>query len=244
MKSKSIKAVRGKSAFQIPPKTLDRIVLIENSYHPRNSEFISLLFQTRATLIQFRVIDKDLFKEVATEFRPDIILIDVDSMRHREALELAHKIQKLASDQIIIFLSDLVNPIHIKEGMCAAIWSRAHWLNQPSRKPELVIPAMLRALKGQKQLNPEVLESANQLASQIGLLSPQQHRVMQAMSRGESNSKIAKECHLTPKAVERTIAAASKLLGVSGASADVNPRVMASNLYQISMDFHDPREVE
>ena len=243
MQNKTVE-VRRKREVPLVPKTLDRVLLIENSYHPKNSDFISKLFETRASQIEIRVIDAEIFHQVISEFSPEVILIDVDSMRHRDALELAYEFQTLVPLATVIFLSDRVNPIYVKEGLSSAIWSRAHWLNQPSLKPEIVIPAILRALKGQKQLNPEVLESANRQAGHIGLLTPQQHRVMQAMSRGASNFKISKECHLTPKAVERTIAAACKLLGLSSASADINPRVMASNLYRSSMDFHDPREVE
>lgn len=244
MTSKKNVEVRRKREVPLVPKTLDRVLLIENSYHPKNSEFISKLFETRASQIEFRVIDAEIFHQAISEFSPEVILIDVDSMRHRDALELAYEFQTLVPNTTVIFLSDRVNPIYVKEGMSSAIWSRAHWLNQPSRNPEIVIPAILRALKGQKQLNPEVLESANRQTGHIGLLTPQQHRVMQAMSRGASNSKIAQECHLTPKAVERTIAAACKLLGVSSSSVDINPRVTASNLYRSSMDFHDPREIE
>jgi len=224
------------------PKTLNKIILIENSYHPKNSEFIAKLVQTRAVQIELRTIDSEQVEAAIKEFDPELILIDVDSMRHRDALDLAHQIRSWEPETAIIFLSERINPVYVKEGMIAAIWSRAYWLNQPSRKPEMVIPEILRAFKGQKQLNPEVLESAHREASHIGLLSPQQHRVMQAMSRGASNAKIAEDCHLTQKAVERTIYAASKLLGVPTGSADVNPRVMASNLYRSSMLFHDPRD--
>lgn len=241
---KSKRTVGEKRGSQIALRTLDRILFVENSYHPKNAEFISKLFQSKASQIQLRVVDAENAQTAIEEFTPEVILLDVDSLRHRDALEFAHQSQNWTDPATIIFLSDRINPIFIKEGMSAAIWTRAYWLNQPSRKPEMVILEILRAFKGQKQLNPEVLERANLLAGHIGLLSPQQHRVMQAMSRGASNAKIARDCHLTPKAVERTIAAACKLLGVSSASEDVNPRVMASNIYRSSMDFHDPREVE
>lgn len=224
-------------------KTLDRILMIENSFRPKNGEYISKLFQLmRGSKIVLRVVDSEQITAEIAHFLPDLIVIDVDSLQHSEALDLAHSVRISQPETVIIFLSERIHPVYLKEGMIAAIWSRAYWLNQPSRRPEMVLPEITRAFNGKRPLNPEVLEEARRESTHIGLLSPQQHRVMQAMSLGASNAKIAQDCRLTLKAVERTIAAASRLLGVPAASLDSNPRVLAANLYRSSMLFREPLE--
>jgi len=57
------------------------------------------------------------------------------------------------------------------------------------------------------------------------------------MSTGLSNAAIGRQCGISTKAVERTIAAASKLLNVEAASAETNHRVNAAMKYLKAMSF-------
>ena len=174
------------------------------------------------------------------DFDPDVVVVDVDSLRQFEAINVAIEIRTINSEQVIIFGSDHPNPILVKEGMVAALWSRAYWLNEPSKNPGVVLPEIRRAFTGSKSLNPEVLQIAFTESRHIARLTPQQHRVMRLMADGFSNSKIAKECGITVKAVERTIAAASRILDVVPSTEEFNQRVKAAITYRRSMHFADP----
>lgn len=223
---------------------LERILIVENSFRVGIALGIARIFRNEDfPNVSTSVVDSDELSGSLVSFNPDVVIIDVDSLRHLVAINVAIEIRELKPHQIIIFASDHPNPVLVKEGMIAAVWSRAYWLNQPSKNPGVVLSEIRRALKGGKSLNPEVLEAAVSESRHLGLLSPQQHRVMRLMSSGCSNSKIASECGMTVKAVERTIAAASHLLEVTPSGRDTNHRVNAALNYRRSMHFADPAEI-
>jgi DNA-binding NarL/FixJ family response regulator len=234
--------VSSKKKLTSKPKapSLQRLLVVENSFRLGMGLLLAKILQLAGDpSLKTRVTDADGLATELTEFKPEVVVIDIDSLRHASALQVALDIRELIPDQIIVFMSESVNPVLVKEGMLSALWSNAYWLNQPSRYPALVYPEILRAFNGKKQLSSEVLEAAVAESKNLGLLSPQQHRVMRLVSAGASNSKIATECRLTIKAVERTIAAASKLLDVEPSSPDTNHRVNAANKYRRSMLFAD-----
>lgn len=223
---------------------LQRVLIVENSFRPGVGLHIAKLFRSENDPnLNSLVVDAD---EVATSletYKPDVVVLDVDSLRHANSLDVAIAIRERNPNQVIMFSSDRSNPVLVKEGIVAALWSRAYWLSQPLKNSSLVLPEIQRAFSGKKPLNPQVLESAASDNSHIGRLSPQQHRVMRLMSLGASNAKIGRECSMTTKAVERTISAASKLLEVGPSSADTNPRVLAAMTYRRTVLFTDFFEV-
>ena len=221
-------------------RSLKRVLIVENTFRLGMGLLLAKILQIagEASLVT-RVVDAaDVVREMDS-FDPDVVVLDVDSLRHTGALQLALDIRNKYPEKVLVFMSEGVNPILVKEGMLSALWSNAYWLNQPSRYPALVFPEILRALNGKKQLNTEVLEAAVNETKNLGLLSPQQHRVMRLVAMGASNAKIALDCRLTVKAVERTIAAASKLMEVETSSPDTNHRVNAANKYRMTMLFAD-----
>lgn len=225
-------------------KALERILIVENSFRAGIALGIARIFRNEEfPNVNTVIIDSDELLASLASFNPDVVIIDVDSLRHLVAINIASDIRARNPSQIIIFASDHPNPVLVKEGMIAAVWSRAYWLNEPSKSPGVVLSEIKRAFKEGKSLNPEVLEAAFSESRHLGLLSPQQHRVMRLMSSGYSNSKIASECGMTVKAVERTIAAASRLLEVAPLSKDTNHRVNAALNYRQSMHFADPMDI-
>ena len=219
---------------------LQRLLVVENTFRLGMGLLLAKILQIAGDpSLKTKVIDPEEIEKELEAFKPEVVVLDIDSLRHAAALQIALDIRAQNPDQIIVFMSEGANPILVKEGMLSALWSNAYWLNQPSRYPALVYPEILRAFNGKKQLSTEVLEAAVAETKHLGLLSPQQHRVMRLVSNGASNSKIAAECRLTVKAVERTIAAASKLLDVEPSSVDTNHRVNAANKYRRSMLFAD-----
>jgi DNA-binding NarL/FixJ family response regulator len=220
--------------------SLQRLLVVENTFRLGMGLLLAKILQLAGDpSLKTRVIDADAVTSELTEFNPQVVVLDIDSLRHAAALRLALDIREKNPDQIIVFMSEGANPVLVKEGILSALWSNAYWLNQPSRYPALVYPEILRAFNGKKQVSSEVLEAAVAETKHLGLLSPQQHRVMRLVSTGASNSRIAAECRLTVKAVERTIAAASKLLDVEPSSPETNHRVNAANKYHQIMLFAD-----
>lgn len=235
----------GKTVKMRPEESLERILIVENSFRPGVGLHIAKLFRSEHDpKLDSLVIDTDEIASYMASYKPDVVILDVDSLRHANALDVAIGIREQSPDQVIMFSSDRSNPVLVKEGIVAALWSRAYWLNQPSKNPTLVLPEIQRAFSGNKPLNPQVLESAASETSHVGRLSPQQHRVMRLMSMGASNAKIGRECKMTTKAVERTISAASKLLEVEPSSPDTNHRVVAAMTYRRAVLFADLFDIE
>lgn len=229
-----------KSAKHSPKESLRRILIVENSYRPGIGVFIEKLFKSeKDPMLDSLVVDTDEVAESLSKYKPDVVILDVDSLRHSNALDVAISVREQYPHQVIVFSSDKANPVLVKEGMVAALWSRAYWLNQPTKHHAHVLPEIRWAFHGKKPLNSKVLEHAADETSHVGRLTPQQHRVMRLMALGASNAKIARDCNMTPKAVERTIAAASKLLEVEPSSPETNHRVMAAMVYRRAVLFAD-----
>ena len=229
----------------ISKKSLERILIVENAFRPGIGLSIAKNFRIeKQAKVEPLVIDTDEVASAMRTFNPDVVILDVDSLRHANALDVAMGIREQNPDQVIMFSSDRSNPVLVKEGIVAVLWSRAYWLNRPSKNPTLVLTEIQRAFNGNKPLNPQVLESVASETSHVGRLSPQQHRVMRLMSMGASNARIGRECKMTTKAVERTISAASRVLAVETSSPEINHRVLAALTYRRAVLFADFFEVE
>ncbi len=223
---------------------LDRIAIIENSFHPGMGLFIARGFDEESNqTLKTLVIDSEIALEKTLTFRPDVVILDLDSMRRVDALNTALEIRRNLPSQVIIFMAGKANPIFVREGMLSALWDRVFWLNEPSRNPSVVLSEILRAYNGLQQIRPSFLEAAIDETNFAGLLSPHQHRVMRLMALGGSNSEIAHECKVTEKAVERTISTASKLLEVTPASSTTNHRVNAANKYLRALFYSETLEM-
>jgi DNA-binding NarL/FixJ family response regulator len=221
-------------------KTLERISIVENMFRPGVGLFVeTILRSSTSPFIETVVVDAEDVLGHIDKFHPDVIILDYDSLLFSDAMSIAVEIRERDDNQLIIFISEMVNPVLVNEGMVAPLRTRAYWINQPSRNPAMILPEIARAFEGAQQVKSPVLKRAIEDATQFGLLSPQQHRVMRLLAMGGSNSAIAQECKLTVKAVERTIATASKLLEVEVASEDTNHRVKAAMRYVKLMLFAD-----
>lgn len=221
-------------------KTLERISIVENMFSPGLGLFVAKILKNSShPAVETVVVDSDDVVSDIKSFRPNVVILDVDSLHYLNSLTIAMTVRGVVSDQVIIFMSDRANPVLVTEGMVAALWTRAYWIHQPSRNPATVLPEIVRAFSSTQQLDLSVLESALSNTVHFGLLSPQQHRVMRLLAMGGSNASIARECNLSIKAVERTIATASKLLEVEPTSVDTNHRVKAALKYLELMLFSD-----
>lgn len=217
---------------------LNKILIVENSFRPGKGTSIAQGFckcSDFSVTSEVRSLDNAL-KEVGT-FNPQVVLFDMDSLRRNDALTTALVMRREHQDLAIIFMSGRDMSAMVKEGMVSALYHHAYWLHKPEREATVVLREISRVLAGANQLSESLLEDALNDSHHHGLLSPQQHRVMRLMASGLSNSAIGKECQISAKAAERTIATASRLLGVQSASTNINPRVMAAMTYLKVMYF-------
>lgn len=217
---------------------LQKILIIENSFRPGMGRFIAKGFEEiKDSPVQTLVIPWEESVSGLKGFAPDVVLINMDSLRPDDALSSALAIREESPCQVVIFISERENPVFAKEGLISALYTHAYWLNKPCRDPRTVLKEIERAYEGGASLDPSLLEHALTEHNYQGLLSPQQHRVMHLMSTGLSNAAIGRRCGITTKAVERTIASASKLLHVEVDSAETNHRVNAALKYLHTMSF-------
>ncbi len=218
--------------------SLNRVLLVENSFRPGMGAFIAKGFEeSKEYSLKTMVLTQEEALGAIPDFKPDVVLFDMDSLRRTDALTAALGIRTTYPDLVIIFISERDNPAIAKEGLVSAMYTHGYWLNRPCREPAIVLGEIARALEGGKQLSTSLLEDVLTEHTYQGLLSPQQHRVMRLMSAGLSNAAIGVECKITTKAVERTIAAASKLLHVEPASPKTNHRVNATMKYLRAMSY-------
>lgn len=180
-------------------------------------------------------LDKAL-KEIQI-FDPQIVLLDMDSLRRGDALGIALATRRAHPNLVIIFMSERDTTAMAKEGMVSALYHHSYWLREPGREATTVLHEISRAYGGAKQIDESLLETTLTESHHHGLLSPQQHRVLRLMASGLSNSAIGQECQISTKAAERTIAMAAKLLGIDSSSPRINPRVMTSITYLKVMSF-------
>jgi DNA-binding NarL/FixJ family response regulator len=217
---------------------LKNIVVVEDQNQPGMGLFIVNGLQEAAhDSIRVKLIDFRLVKRYLEKFAPDVIMLDLDSLNNMSALNVSLDIRTARPNQMIIFMSEQPAPELMRDGLQAALWNRSYWLEGPSRSPLVVLPEILRAYQGINSINPTVVEESASEAVHLSKLSPQQHRVMRLMAIGYSNAAIAEECKISVKAVERTIAAASKILEVTPASKDTNHRVNAAIRYRSAMNL-------
>jgi DNA-binding NarL/FixJ family response regulator len=231
----------GKAPFVLEMEVkvgISKVLILENAFRPGMGTFIAKGFDESSTFkVKTHVApSEDLLAELK-DFAPDVVLINMDSLRRNDALTAALAVRTMVEDTTVIFISERENSALTKEGMVAALYSHSYWLNGPCRDPNTVLGEIQRAVSGGKQTDPHFLEDALTETNYLGLLSPQQHRVMRLMSTGLSNSAIGQEVGISTKAVERTIATASKLLNVEPVSADTNHRVNAAMKYLRAMSF-------
>jgi DNA-binding NarL/FixJ family response regulator len=218
--------------------SLQRILIIENSFRPGMGSFIAKGFdEAKDVDVETLVIPSEESLAGLKNFDPDVVLVNMDSLRRSDALTSALAIRGESPSRVIIFMSERENPAIAKEGLVSALYTHAYWLNKPCRDPRTVIAEIERAYEGGVSVDATLLEAVLTEHNYQGLLSPQQHRVMRLMSTGLSNAAIGRQCGITTKAVERTIASASKLLNVEAASAETNHRVNAAMKYLKAMSF-------
>ena len=217
---------------------LNKILIVENSFRPGKGSSISQGFCNCSDCLVTSIVRSldNALPTIAT-FNPQVVLFDMDSLRRNDALAIALTIRRDHRDLTIIFMSERDTTAMAKEGMVSALYHHAYWLRQPSREAKIVLGEISRVLVGANQLSESLLEDALKESHHQGLLAPQQHRVMRLMASGLSNSAIGLECHISTKAVERTIAKALNLLGVQSTSPNINPRVMAAMTYLKVMSF-------
>jgi DNA-binding CsgD family transcriptional regulator len=167
---------------------------------------------------------EDALKELA-EQQPQSVGLDVQSLGVEAAVSIASELNAEFPEMLVLLLSPSAVAIDGDLQVELSV-TNSRWITHLNLPPAEVLIEILNAyIQSQKN------RAVQTAAGLSGLLTPQQHRVMQLVASGSSNASIARTCGISTKAVERTISSASKLMHVAPASAETNHRVTTVNRY-------------
>ncbi|CAB5240976.1 unannotated protein [freshwater metagenome] len=226
--------------YRVMQRELSRVLIAENGFHPANGKVVANGIENHSDgKVNTLIGDFTKTTELLNSFMPDLLLLDLDSLRKIDALNTALEARNHDDQVTVVFMTEQPSIAFVREGMISPLWHRAYWLEKPTRNPESIVEELHDAHNGTEQVSSEFLSACIDETYYMGILSPQQHRVMRLMAKGASNLEIANACKITEKAVERTISTASKLLNVEPASRQTNHRVNAANKYMRALFYTD-----
>ena len=105
-------------------------------------------------------------------FSPQVVLVDMDSIRRSDGLTLGQEIRDHDNAMKIVFMSDRANPSFAKEALLSSISGWSYWLNKPSSSVKNVLKALDDAISGDLPMDASVLDEFLTEDNFKGLLSP------------------------------------------------------------------------
>ncbi|CAB4673713.1 unannotated protein [freshwater metagenome] len=206
---------------------LSKVLIIEHASRQGTGEALCTAINAQK---EFPVVARRTSPEDAPSalnlFSPQVVLVDMDSIRRSDGLALGQNIRDQNNQLKIVFMSDRANPSFAKEALLSSISGWSYWLNKPSSSVRNVLVALDDAISGDLPMDAAVLDEFLTEDNFKGILSPRQHQALNLMTQGLSNAAIATECNITTKAAERVIATASDLLGIPAGGDKFNRRVL------------------
>ena len=113
-------------------KTVERVSICENSFHPGNGETVKNGLESHTNgKIETKVHDFTEAVDVLTTFMPDLVILDLDSLRRIDALNTALELRKSDENLPIIFMTDQPSIAFVRDGLISPLWHRAFWLEKP-----------------------------------------------------------------------------------------------------------------
>lgn len=160
-------------------------------------------------------------------FQPQVLLVDMDSLQRLDAMDMAMELRNESDDLRIVFMSDRSNPTFAKDPIMSIISGFTYWLRNPSLHMVEIPKLLLQLFQNLSPIPGRIINEIVTDEAYFSSLTPRQHKAIALMARGMSNSAIGLEMKISPKAVERLIAAASNIMGVPAAAAYNNRRVLS-----------------
>jgi DNA-binding NarL/FixJ family response regulator len=193
-------------------------------------EGIAALLQDAGHRVVGRAADADaLLAQVASQ-QPDVAIVDVRMPpgNSDDGLRAAIEIRRAHAAVAVLVLSQHLEPAYMLELIGDDASGVGYLLKDRVRDVPEFVDAIERVATGGTAFDPEAVKSlvAGHRRSALDDLSERERAVLSLIAEGRSNRAIAKQLHLSPRAVERHVQAIFQKLALAD-SEDDNRRVLA-----------------
>jgi DNA-binding NarL/FixJ family response regulator len=205
-----------------------RVVVAEDDALLR--EGIASLLESAGHRVVGRVANAgDLLLKVRS-YVPDVAIVDVRMPPDDgdSGLVAAAEIRRLQPTVSVLVLSQHLEPAYMLELVGDDASGVGYLLKDRVRDVAEFINAVERVARGGTAFDPAAVSSlvAGRRRSALDDLSERERNVLALIAEGLSNRAIARQLHLSPRAIERHVQTIFQTLGLAD-SGDVNRRVLA-----------------
>jgi DNA-binding NarL/FixJ family response regulator len=173
---------------------------------------------------------EDLLRKVGAH-KPDVAIVDVrmPPTQTDEGLRAAAEIRRTRPETGVLVLSQVVETGAALDLFAAGADGLGYLLKDRVADIDRFIDAVRRVGEGGSALDPEVVSlllGRRRREDPLGVLTPREHEVLEAMAEGRSNGAIAEQLVVTERAVEKHVTSIFGKLGLVPAPED-HRRVLA-----------------
>jgi DNA-binding NarL/FixJ family response regulator len=205
-----------------------RVVVAEDDALLR--EGIASLLESAGHRVVGRVGDADDLLLKVRSYVPDVAIVDVRMPPGTgdSGLLAAAQIRRLHPTVSVLVLSQHLEPAYMLELVGDDASGAGYLLKDRVRDVTEFINAVERVARGGTAFDPAAVSSlvAARRRSVLDDLSDRERNVLALLAEGLSNRAVAKQMHLSSRAIERHVQAIFQTLGLTD-SEDVNRRVLA-----------------
>lgn len=172
---------------------------------------------------------------------PDVVLMPLvfPPSRAGNAIHFLNELQAAEPETGVVVTGEHSDLVHALPLFDSGIARRAFIVRSRIRNASQLTRAIREVASGNSLVDPAAVESLLNAARQradypFGSLTEREREVLSMIADAESNNAIARDLHITTRAVERHVNSIFRKLGLSG-SRDVNRRVQAALAFSASM---------
>ena len=200
----------------------DSALLREGLTHTLAARGIEVTGQAADTASLLRLVDHD---------PPDVVLLDLrmPPTFTDEGLQAAERVRSEYPDVAVLLLSQYTDIALAARLVQTLPRAAGYLLKERIGDTDQLTDALHRVTRGELVLDPELVRALvvrPRTADPLQRLSDRERGVLTLMAEGRSNAGIAARLYLSPKTVERHVAAVFDKLG-QPPDSDVNRRVLA-----------------
>jgi DNA-binding NarL/FixJ family response regulator len=205
-----------------------RVVIAEDDALLR--EGIASLLEDAGHQVVGRAADARSLLLKVRSYVPDVAIVDVRMPPGDDdaGLRAAAEIRRSHPTVSVLVLTQHLEPAYMLELVADNASGVGYLLKDRVRDVREFMDAVTRVAAGGTAFDPDVVSSlvAGRRRSALDELSERERTVLSLIAEGRSNRAIARQLHLSPRAIERHVQAIFQKLGLAD-SEDVNRRVLA-----------------
>ena len=213
-----------------------RVVLADDSYIVR--EGIRELVRSLEDIdVLAACADVETLNEAIELHRPDVVLTDIrmPPTNTDEGIRMAETLRSTHPEVGVVVLSQYADAEYALALLDRGAGGRAYLLKERVTDLEQLANAIREVARGGSVIDSKVVENliasrARQAHSPVSDLTPREGEVLAQVAQGRNNAAIAKQLHLTERAVEKHINSIFSKLGLTE-EREVHRRVKAVLLF-------------